>query len=436
MINTEEFLTWATIEYNQFQKEDSVLFASRATPKGLELQNTFVNVTAEDRRQNLDRMLSKTSVSCLDLSISAAKAAGKSPAEQLSVECNVPNTDKTYDDIEDKHECADCTSNAVRPKNIGSICHPECKKACQFHFFSYKGCDRGFQCDFCHEGHVSNRKAKAKSWIDKQNARAREKEEWKAMEAQRRKPRGWVAPQFTAQNDAIPIPSGYAPVPVTQQELVLAPVQHVQRQCGGQCQNCGCHGQLQAVMPRTVLVPQFAPAPPSWYGQPAEYFSPQWQSQPEFFHSHSWQEQPIYQYQEVPPHFSRQAEFAEFVPQWQEVPQHYQQQEYVAVSAPQEYVPVQQQPTQMIPMMVPSPPISPRDFALPPCVNNENGEGQYSPVPSIDQISTIQEEGVQYSPMPSEYSPNHSEGQNSPIMCSPGNVPQMMPNMMQWQQVA
>ena len=57
------------LRYNQFQKEDSVLFANRATPKGLEQQNTFVNVTAEDRRQNLDRMLSKTSVSCLDLSV-------------------------------------------------------------------------------------------------------------------------------------------------------------------------------------------------------------------------------------------------------------------------------------------------------------------------------------------------------------------------------
>lgn len=299
-----EFVKWATIEYAQYVKEDMTLFPNRSQTRSYGTHNTFVDV--EQQKQSLSKMLSKGSLGCLDLSISEGKPFEepefKKPGDNAALK-----DAKTYDDIEDPH--ADCQHPAVRPKNIGSICHPNCKKACQFFFFSYKGCNRGFQCDFCHEGHVSNRKAKAKAWVEKQNERNREREleaaQWGGQMAQG--PPMWYpnAPGYwPMQNDAMAV--GFTPV-------VFAPApEPVPVQCTT-CTNCGCSGRVHSLQqaPKTILVQQR----PQWIQQP------QWQ--PEYLAYPVQSPAPIQEFSPVPVQWAPQAEAW---PQWVEYPTHSQSQ--------------------------------------------------------------------------------------------------------------
>lgn len=280
----ESFAKWATIEYKQYMKEDRVYFSHRQAPDVLENENTFLRI--DKRKQSLYKMLSKSSTSCLDLCIPENNEV-RVDVPKLSVEAG------SYEDllVGDAH-ADDCCGKypSVRPKNIGSISHPDCKKACQFHFFSYKGCSKGFQCTYCHEGHVSNRKAKAKQWMEKQNQRAKEKAQQQMKQMQDRPqfvlqqpvhwPTGWIAPQ----NDAMSV--GFVPIqssPVNS-PVFLAPVEH---QCQSMCQNCGCHGQVQSIQQpvQTILVPHgwdrpmmmpVAPQPVYYeeYSQPPIYYEP------------------------------------------------------------------------------------------------------------------------------------------------------------------
>jgi hypothetical protein len=273
VLSNEDFLKWAKMEYNQFVKEDEITFPNRCKPRFLESHNTFINVV-QQRKQQLTKMLSKSSLSGLDLSI-AQENVSKSKSK---VEVDLRDV-KTYEDIPDPAELCDVKPPAVRPKNIGSICHPGCKKACQFFFFSYKGCNKGFQCEFCHEGHISNRKAKAKAWIDKQNERARE-QEMQASNFQSRPP-VWVqnGPYWGAQNDAMAL--GFTPL-----THVLAPVPEYRAplHCAN-CANCGASGQVHGVHtpPQAILIPRQGPqpgfvqyAPPDYHWQ-QDYPPSQWQ---------------------------------------------------------------------------------------------------------------------------------------------------------------
>jgi hypothetical protein len=292
MVADAAFVSWAKLEYSQYVKEDSILFPNRSKPRGLESRNTFINV-GHERKQSLSKMLSKSSLCCLDLSVAEAKVTDEDAKSDDDV--RALKEAQSYQDLPDPADGHDCKHPPTRPKNIGSISHPGCKKACQFFFFSYKGCNNGFQCEFCHEGHVSNRKAKAKAWVEKQNERAREKEAQEAAVTMAQPPMWYPSnpvywPPQSA-NDAMAV--GFTPV-------AFVPAPMAPMTCST-CTNCGCHGRvhsLQSVQsvqapPQTVLVP----SQPRWAPQP-EFTAVQWQPeyawQPEYPAPAQWPAQPEY----------------------------------------------------------------------------------------------------------------------------------------------
>lgn len=151
------FMHWLICEY-----EESVGLSLPAEDSAACVKNTFVSLvdSSVNSKEALRKHLSKSTVSYLDLAVVDKEvklaAQGKVDASE---------TCSTFSGLTHAHADID----PERPLSMGSIDHPDnCGKTCQFFHFSWKGCSKGFQCEYCHMPHISNRQMKKQIWIARQ----------------------------------------------------------------------------------------------------------------------------------------------------------------------------------------------------------------------------------------------------------------------------